>query len=187
VSDTAEPWVQQFAIVYSEKELWAVGQFNTARHSHRDEGATFLGLVFLAIPAVGLAGFGAFKLGLVGHAALKPVLFTAYAAFVAGAASYWLAVRRQFRAVYRAFARNSGTWHYTFDDRGISYKSDARQGAVLWPAMNSVEDLGWAVIFLVADQPLAIPSRVFSDTAVRAAFVAASAARIEAAREAPKT
>jgi hypothetical protein len=63
VSDAAEPWVQHFAVTYSEDELWASGRFNTARHTGRDEAGTFLGLVFLAIPAVGLTGFGVFKLG----------------------------------------------------------------------------------------------------------------------------
>jgi hypothetical protein len=179
--------VQHFAVTYSEDELWAFGRFNTARQTGRDEAGTFLGLVFLAIPGVGLAGFGVFKLGLVELAALKPVLVTAYAAFVAGAAGYWVAIRRQFRAVFRAFARHSGTWHYTFDDRGISYKNDVREGCVLWPAVDAVRDLGWAIMFFTADQPLAIPARVFGDAALRGAFVDASAARIEAAREAPKT
>jgi hypothetical protein len=187
VSDAAEPWVQHFAVTYSEDELWASGRFNTARHTGRDEAGTFLGLVFLAIPSVGLAAFTVFKLGLIELAALKPVLFTAYAAFAAGATSYWLAVRRQFRAVYRAFTRSSGIWHYTFDDRGISYKNDVRQGCVLWSAINSVKDLGWAVMFVAADQPVSLPSRVFSDSATRRAFVGASAARIKAAREPPKT
>lgn len=187
MSSGAEPWVQHFTITVGDDELWASGQFSTARYAERDDSLTYWGLWFVGIFAIGLAALGAFKLGLFDAAALKPVLFTAYAAFAAGAAMYGLIIRRQYRAYYRSFARNSGTWHYTFDDSGITYKNDVRQVFLLWRAVKSVEDLGWAIVFPSADQAIFIPSRVFDDTALRSEFVAASAARIQAAREAPST
>lgn len=141
----------------------------------------------MGIFAIGLAVLGAFKLGLFDATAIEPVLFTAYVAFAAGATTYGLAVRRQYRAYYRTYARITGTWNYTFDDGGISYKNDVRQTFLQWRAVNSVEDLGWAVVFPASDQAIFIPSRVFGDTAMRSKFVAECAARIEAARQAPKT
>ena len=187
MSGAAEPWVQHFTVTVGEDELWASGKFTTARYARRDDNLTAWGLWFVGIFAIGLAGLGAFKLGLIDAAALEPVLFTAYLAFAAGAATYGLAVRRQYRAYYRAFARNTGTWHYTFDDSGITYKNDVRQSYLLWRAVNSVDDLGWAVVLPASDQAIFIPSRVIGDTAMRGRFVAECAARIKTAREAPKT
>ena len=172
MSGAAEPWVQHFTITVGEDELWASGKFTTARYVRRDDSLTSLGLWFVGIFAVGLAALGAFKLSLIDTAALKPVLLTAYAAFAAGATTYGFAVRRQYRAYYRTFARNTGTWHYTFDDSGISYKNDVRQAFLQWRAVNSIEDLGWAIVFPAGDQAIFIPSRVFDDTAVRSTFAA---------------
>ena len=148
---------------------------------------TSLGLWFVGIFAVGLAALGAFKFGLFNARALKPVLFTAYVAFAAGAATYGLVIRRQYRAYYRTYARITGTWHYTFDDSGISYKNDVRQSFLLWRAVKSVEDLGWAIVFPSSDQAIFIPSRVFGDAAARSKFATECVARIEAAGRAPKT
>ena len=187
MSGAAEPWVQHFTITFGEDELWASAKFTTARCARRDDSLTSWGLWFVGIFAIGLAAFGAFKLGLIEAAALKPVLFTAYVAFAAGATTYGFVVRRQYRAYYRDFARTTGTWHYTFDDSGITYKNDVRQTFLLWRAVNSVEDLGWAVVFPASDQAIFIPSRVFDDTTIRATFVAASAARIKAVRATPNT
>jgi hypothetical protein len=49
--------------------------------------------------------------------------------------------------------------------------------------VGSVVDIGPIVLFLCADHAGFIPARMFSDRAARAAFVAASAARIKAAAE----
>jgi hypothetical protein len=127
VSGATEPWVQHFTVTYREDELWAFRKFLSKRYARRDDAGTFWRLSRLVIIAVGLVIFAAFKLGLIEAAALKLVLVTAYAAFVAGAMSHWFAVRRQSRAFYRSFARDNETWHYPFDDAGISYRNDVRQ------------------------------------------------------------
>lgn len=181
----AEPWVQHFTVTYGDDELWACRKFLSKRYARRDDGGTYWGLCFLTIIAIGLVSLAAFELGLIEAAALTPVLVTAYAAFAAGAISYWFAVRRYTRTYYRAFRRNNETWHYSFDDTGISYKNDVRQTHLAWRAVSSVEDVGWAVMLPAGEQAVFLPSRAFADTTMRATFVAASAARIKAAREAP--
>jgi hypothetical protein len=183
VSGAAEPWVQHFTVTYGDDELWAFRKLLSKRYARRDDGGTYFGLSFLAIFAIGLVILAAFELGLIAAAALKPVLVTAYAAFVAGAISYWFAVRRQSHAFYRFFTRDSRTWHYSFDNTGISYKNELRQTLLRWRAISSVEDLDWAVMFAAAESAVFLPSRAFSDTTMRTTFVAASAARIEAARQ----
>jgi hypothetical protein len=187
VSDAAGVWAQHFTVTYSGDELWAFSKLLSKRYARRDDSGTYFGLAFVAIFAIGLIIFAAFELGLIAAAALKPVLVTAYAAFVGGATSYWLTVRRQSYAFYRSFAPESRTWHYSFDDTGISYKNGLRQTHLRWRAVNSVEDLDRAVMFPTGESAVFLPSRVFTDTTMRTTFVAASAARIKAAREGPKT
>jgi hypothetical protein len=187
VSGATEPWVQHFTVTYRDDELWAYRKFLSKRYARRDDAGTYWGLLCVAIIAIGLVAFAAFELALFDIAALKPVLVTAYAAFAAGAMSYWFAVRRHARTFYRSFARDNGTWHYSFDDAGISYKNDLRQTHMAWRAVSSVEDVGWAVMFPTGEQAVFIPSRAFSDPAMRSSFVAASAARAKAARAASKT
>jgi hypothetical protein len=179
--------VQHFTVTYGDDEHWAFSKVLSKRYARRHDVGAYWGLLFVAVLGIGLAGLGAFELGLIEAAALEPVLLTAYAAFAAGAISYWLAVRRYTRTFYRTLARDNETWHYCFDDSGISYKNDVRQTYLAWRAVNSVEDLGWAVMFPAGEQAVFLPSRAFSDTTIRTTFVAAAAARIEAAREAPKT
>jgi hypothetical protein len=50
-----------------------------------------------------------------------------------------------------------------------------------WKALDAVDDLGWMVLFRYCRGHVAIPSRVFSDDAARAAFVATTPERIKAA------
>jgi hypothetical protein len=187
VSVAAEPWIQHFTVTFGADELRACHKFLSRRYTRRDDSFTFWGLLFVAVLAIGLVTLEAFDLGLIEATALRPVLLAAYAAFFAGGMSYWYAVRRHTRAFYRNYARGNRTWHYCFDDSGISYKNEVWQIHVLWHAVSSVEDLGWAVTLPAGEHAVFLPSRAFSDTDMRAAFVAASAARIKVAGEAPKT
>jgi hypothetical protein len=186
VSGAAEPWVQHFTVTFGDDELRACHSLLARRYTRRDDALTYWGLLYVTILAIGLATFGAFELGLIETTALKPVLLTAYASSFAGAMSYWYAVHRHNRAFYRNYARARRTWHYCFDDSGISYKNDAWQVHLLWRGVDSVEDLGWGVMLHTGEQVVLVPVRAFSDTTTRTTFVAASAARIEAAREVPK-
>jgi hypothetical protein len=180
VSDASDHF--HFAVTYGDDEVRAYGKLIAARRARGQDSGMFLGMLFGAIPAIGLAGLGAFKLGWIGTAAVPPVLVTAYAAFAAGWASYWLLVRRYFRTLRRAEAHR-GPWNYAFGDDGILYKNEAIDVRLKWRAIDAVEDLGWIVLFRYGQQNVFIPSRVFSDDAARQAFVAATAARIKAAAE----
>lgn|GEM_PF-5967977 len=186
MGDAVEPWVQHFSVTFGDDELRACHEFLSRRYTQRDDALTYWGLLFLAVFAIGLVTLGALELGLLEATALRPVLLTAYAASFVGAISYWYAVRRHTRAFYRNYARASRTWHYCFDDSGISYKNEVWQVHLLWRGVSSVEDVGWAVMLPAGEQGVFIPSRAFSDTPTRKMFIAASAARIKAAREASK-
>jgi hypothetical protein len=110
------------------------------------------------------------------------VLFTAYFAFMAGVKGYYLVMRAYFRKFVRTYQRG-GMWNYSFTPAGIFYNNELIEARMAWRAVNAVEDLGKMIILRFGAQGIAIPPRVFSDDAARAAFVAAAAAHIKAASE----
>jgi hypothetical protein len=88
------------------------------------------------------------------------------------------------RAYFRKFIRTDqrgGTWNYSFSRTGILYHSETIEVRLAWRAVNAIEDLGKMVVFRFGAQGIAIPSRVFADSAARTAFVTAASARIKAA------
>jgi hypothetical protein len=178
LNDASVQWPFRFNITFSEDELRTYRKVMAARHARGKNQGTFYGIML----AVGLVVFAAFKLGWIESTAIRPVLFTAYFAFVAGAGSYYFAVRHYFRKFYRADARTE-PWDFSFDDAGVTYKSETTEVRLLWRALDSVDDLDPIVLFLFRGQGIGIPSRLFADAAARASFVTATRARIKAAAE----
>jgi hypothetical protein len=175
-------WPFHFAITYSEDEIRTSRKVITARYARGHQGMRFYELAFASPVAVGLVVLGAFELGLIAPISLRPVLITAYAAFTVGLASYYLFMRRYFLGIMRAEDRwQKQTWNWSIDDAGIRYVADATDVRLAWRAFEAVDDLGGLVLLRYGRRHLAIPSRMFSDDAARAAFVGAVAARIKAA------
>jgi hypothetical protein len=114
---------------------------------------------------------------------MRPVLFTTYAAFILGGASYYLFIRQHFRKLTRADRWRGKPWNWSFDKTGVRYSCVTTDVRLAWSALDAVEDLGTAVFFRMGWHALCIPSRVFGDNAARASFVAAASARIKAAAE----
>ena len=77
--------------------------------------------------AIGLSVLFAKYLGLVASSEMRPVLFTAYAAFAAGTFAYHAMLRIRYRAIARAMYRNNAmgieTIEMTFDVSGVVYNS----------------------------------------------------------------
>jgi hypothetical protein len=172
----------RFAITYSEDEILAIRKLMAARYARGHDHFTFWGLLLASPMVIGLVVFGAFKLGLIAPSALQAVLFTAYVAFFAGAMGYYLMMRR----AYRKFSRDEGRrrlWNYSLDDTDVRYDCETVGVRVAWRAIDAVEDLGKMVLFRFGPQVICIPSRVFPDSTVRAAFVAAAREHVKAAAQ----
>jgi hypothetical protein len=171
-----------FTVKYSDRELRSFSKMMAGRYARLQTEGTGFGLLLAAILILGLAVLGAFNLGLVAPSALRPVLFTAYFAFMTGVAGYYFVMRAYFRKFIRTYQRG-GTWNYSFTPAGIFYNSELMEVRLAWRAVNAVEDLGKMITLRFGAQGIAIPPRVFSDSAARADFVAAAAACIKAAAE----
>jgi hypothetical protein len=169
VDDAPNNWPFHFVITYTEDEIRTLRNAITTRYARGHQGVTAYEVAFASILAVGLVVFGAFKLGLIAPMALQPVLITAFVAFTAGLASYYLFTRRYFLGIMRAEDRwRKQTWNWSIDDAGIRYVGDTTDVRLAWRAFDAVDDLGRLVLFRFGRQHLAIPSRVFSSDASRA-------------------
>jgi hypothetical protein len=171
-----------FTVIYTDKELRTYRKVAAGRYARAQSEGTGFGVLLAAILVLGLAVFGAFKFGLFERSAVRPVLITAYFAFLTGVTGYYFVMRAYFRKFIRTDQRG-GTWNYSFTPAGISYRSEMIEVRLAWRGVNTVEYLGKMVVLRFGAQGIAIPSRVFADDAARAAFVAAARTRIKAAAE----
>jgi hypothetical protein len=143
-------------------------------------------VIFAMVFVIGLAVLAVQQSGIISVAEIKPVLFTAYVAFGAGARLViWLWARRN-REIARAstdvFEGRALIWEVEFSESGIACKTELFDTRIPWRAVKSVES--WrdcVMIWLVYFNSIAIPARIFADDAAPAAFVAAVRARIELA------
>jgi hypothetical protein len=184
LDDASDQSEFHFTVSYSDQELRRFSKMMAGRYARLQTEGTGFGILLAAILILGLAVFGALKLGLVAPSALRPVLFTAYFAFMTGVAGYYLVMRAYFYKFVQTYQRG-GTWNYSFTPAGISYNSELVEARLAWRAAIAVEGLGKMIILRVGAQGIAIPSRVFSDDAMRAAFVVAARERIKAAAQTP--
>jgi hypothetical protein len=176
MNDGPDRWPFQFEFVYSDNELRTFGKIVATRYARGDDWAWIF-----VIPLLGLVVFGAFELDLVTPVTLGPVLFTTYAAFIVGAASYYLYIRQYFRRIARNESWRGETWHWSFDETGIHYRCKKTDAWLAWSALDAVEDLGRLISFRMGRRALCIPARVFADNSARVDFVAAASARVKAA------
>jgi len=188
MSGTSDQAPDRFTVTYSEEELWALGKLTQRRLDHGPAESVYWSVIAGLMLAVGLVPFSALALGVIGSAAFRPVLATAYLAFIAGGLAFWAVMimrgRGLARAVYRQ-GRGSETLEYVFDDTGIVLRGDMREAHMRWRAVKGIEDAGtFVIIWLHNHQVVGLPARLFADTTARAAFVAAVAARIMAAKPA---
>jgi hypothetical protein len=184
VNNASDNWPYHFVITYTEDEIRASRNAAAGRHARGRQGMTFYGLAFASILAIGLVVLGAFKLGLIAPMAVQPVLMTAFAAFTAGVVGYYLFIRQYFRSTMRAQdGWQKRTWNCSFDDAGTRYASDTIELRLAWRVLDAVDVLGRMVLLRYGRGHVAIPSRVFSSDAARAAFVTTARERIKAAAD----
>jgi hypothetical protein len=169
-----------FVVTYSDQELRTYSKIMAGRYARAQSEGTAFGILLAAILLLGLVVFGAFKLGWVEPSAVRPVLYTAYFAFLTGVSGYYFVMRAYFRKFIRTDQRG-GTWNCSFTLAGIFYRSETIEVRLAWRAVTVVEDLGKIIIVRFGAQGITLPSRVFADDATRAAFAAAASAWIEAA------
>jgi YcxB-like protein len=141
-------------------------------------------VLFAMIFIIGFAVLAAQKTELIDEFDVPPVLFTAYLAFGCGAWLFMMLFRRRQRqlssAAEAAAAPSDLTWEATFDDAGMTWRSELRETRVAWRAVTSIESWrGCVMIWLGPTQSFYIPSRIFPDDTALQAFIAAVRARIE--------
>jgi hypothetical protein len=182
---------QKFVFAFRDEEVAAFRKLVMKRLNRTLNWEGYWGVVFLLIFVLGLAVYGAYALGLFGLRSLEPVLVTAYVAFVAGAIAYAIGAKWQYREIVRAYygADDKQEWEYSFNDTGMAWRSKTGETRIPWHTMRKIEDNGAMVLlwFDIGSRSTCIPARVFTSAAARAAFVAAVAAHIEAARGGSQT
>jgi hypothetical protein len=178
VNDASGIW-PHFTVTYTDRELRIFHKVMARRYARAQTEGTGFGILLAAIIVLGFVVFAAFKLNLIAPVAVRPVLFTAYFAFMTGVGGYYFIIRAYFRKLLR-IDRRGGTWQFAFDDAGILYKTATIEVRLLWPAVDAIEDFGRMVALRFGAQGISIPSRAFANDEARAAFVRAAAERIKA-------
>ncbi len=172
-----------FVVTYSPEEVRTHQRMMNGRYARAQTEGTAFGILLGAILVLGLAVFGVFRFGLIDPSAVRPVLYTAYFAFLTGVAGYYFVMRSFFRKFMRTDQRG-GTWSFSFTSAGIFYRSETIEVRLAWRAVSAVEDFGKMINLRFGPQGITIPARVFAGSTECAAFVAAAKAwRLEAAAE----
>jgi hypothetical protein len=176
---------QKLIFAFSEAEMADARKLVAVRLNRELKGFGYWGAIYLVILAVGLVVYAAYQLDLFDFWSLKPVLITAYAAFIAGAFIQAFGGRWQYRRLTRVYyaGEDKEEWEFTFDNAGMTWRNKTAEVRTSWDAVRAVEDVG-AMILFWRDMPARttfIPTRVFESAAARKAFVAAAAAHVEAA------
>ena len=85
-----------FVVTYSDQELRTYSKMMAGRYAHAQNEGTAFGILLAAILLLGLAVLAAFQLGWVEPSAVRPVLHTAYFAFLTGAGGYYFVIAGAF-------------------------------------------------------------------------------------------
>lgn len=162
---------------YTEAELTAYSHLVWARRDRGPSYENFKALMIVITFAIGFVVLFANYLGFVTSSQMPPVLFTAYAAFVAGAFAHRAAIKLRYRSIARAMYRDDGMasemFEMTFDASGVVSKNARFEMRLPWAAIAEVIEAPLLVVLLFeVSQGLPIPVRLFSDPAARADFIA---------------
>ncbi len=182
MNDASNQWPFHCTVTYSDREVRTFHKLISRRYARVQTEGTGFGILLVAILILGLGVFAAFRLDFIGPAAVRPVLVTAYFAFLTGVVGYYFVMRTYFRKLLHV-DRRGGTWDFSFEDTSILYKSATIEVRLEWRAVDAIEDFDGMVALRFGVQGISIPSRVFADRAARAKFVAAASARIKAAAD----
>lgn len=129
MSDVSDQTPDRFTVTvtYTEEELWALSKLVHRRLDHGPAVDMYWSVIIGMMLAVGFVPFAALSLGPIGSAAFRPVLATAYLAFIAGGLTFWAVMAMRSRGVARANyrqGRGSETLEYVFDDTGAVFRGD---------------------------------------------------------------
>jgi hypothetical protein len=173
------PFPDRLVFSYSEDELIAYSRIMSKRRDRGPSYSNFKAAMMVIIFGLGFIVLLAKYLGWVEPSEFRTVLFTAYAAFFAGAFACHGALRLGYRRVTRAWRRSGGEaygpYEMVFDANGIVYKTAQSETRVPWDAIAEVLETGLLVLIWInpARGGLPVPVRMFPDRAQRAAFIAA--------------
>lgn len=187
VSQTAIP-TPPLVFSYRDDELAMLRAKIGQRINRVVSPAPFYVALIAIMLSAGLPVLAANWAGLLTRTQVPAVLFTAYAAFVAGMLVFTILLSGQRRRIARRTNQTRSqageTWELTCTDAGIACKGASYETRVAWPAVNSVEQLpGVVAIWFVNIQNFCIPARIFPDDEACVAFVAAVQGRIDATRK----
>jgi YcxB-like protein len=176
---------QTVVFTASAAELAAARKLAAIRLSRTLQSWDYLAVTYLSILVIALAVYAAYEFGLFDRWSLRPVLVTAYVAFIVGVCAEKFLRRWQVRRITRAFyaGEDKVEWQVSFDDTGMLWRSETMESRVSWRAIRGIEDTG-AMLLLWRDIPSRstfIPTRAFESAEARAAFVAAVTTHIASA------
>ena len=188
VGSPMSPLPDRLVFSYSEDELMAYGRIVSMRQDRGPDHSNFWAAMIVITFALGFIVLLANYLGWIKPSELRLVLFTAYAAFFAGAFAYHGALRLGYRRVARALSRfgKDANAHYemAFDANGVVYTAAKIETRIPWSAVAEIRETSLLVLIWInpAQGGFPIPARMFPDAANRAAFIAAIRAHSSAAR-----
>jgi hypothetical protein len=173
------PFPDRLVFTYREDELIAYSQIVSRLQDRGPAYSNFRAAMLVITLGIGFIVLLAHRLDWISLSELQPVLLTAYAAFFAGAFAYHGALHLGYRRIARTVSRSAedanGPYEVAFDANGIAYKSAKVETRVPWDAIAEVYETRSIVLIWIslAERGLPIPTRVFSDSATRAAFITA--------------
>jgi hypothetical protein len=146
----------RLAFTYQEDEARAYSRLIWARRDRGPDYGNFKALMTLITFAIGFVVLFANYLGFVTSEQMRPVLFTAYLAFFAGALAHRAAIQIRNRAIGRAMYRDRitiETFEMTFDASGVACRNATFELRVPWAAILDVVETSMIVVLFVPAEP----------------------------------
>ncbi len=179
MSETPVSFPRSFSFIYTDDEIDAFREIGAARQDPGPEYWNFYATIIALIFGIGLTVVAAHYAGLFEARAFRPVLATAYIAFIAGAFGYyvtiWLGYRRIGRLdVDESLARYRDASEMVFKDEAIIYKTVRLEMRIPWGSVTEIRETALLILIWIArTEGLAVPVRLFTDKSERHALVAA--------------
>jgi hypothetical protein len=177
VNGPARAIPDRLVFTFSKDELIAYSRIVSMRQDRGPSYSNFRAVMTVIVFGLGFVVLLAKYLGWIAPSQLRLVLFTAYAAFFAGALAYHGALHLGYRRITRTMSRSgeaNGPYQMVCDESGFVYGPAQARTRVPWDAIADIRKTGSMVmIWNATGNGYPIPARIFPDLAQCEDFVAA--------------
>jgi hypothetical protein len=177
VNGPARPIPDRLVFTFSKDELTAYSRIFSKRYDRGPSYLNFMAVMMAIIFGLGFVALLAKHLEWIEPSALRPVLFTAYAAFFAGALAYYGALLAGYRRGAGTMSRLHaaiGPYEMVCDGNGFVYGPAQARTHVPWNAIADVsKSSSMVMIWNATGSGYPIPARIFPGLAQCDDFVAA--------------